>query len=86
MQIKVMMEHFGISSALPCDSICPVWILNFRQMSMHPPQDFLKTKGGKWNGGLKSWLFPGSKKASYQVMHSHAIKLQSTFSIVPVVQ
>lgn len=25
-------------------------------------KDFLKTKGGKWNGGLKSWLFPGSKK------------------------
>lgn len=27
MQIKVMMKHFGISSALPCDSICSVWIL-----------------------------------------------------------
>ncbi|CAE6971875.1 SUB1 [Symbiodinium natans] len=27
-------------------------------------KDLLKTKGGKWNAGLKSWLFPGSKKAS----------------------
>jgi len=27
-------------------------------------KDFLKTKGGKWSPGLKSWLFPGSKKAS----------------------
>lgn len=27
------------------------------------PQDFLKLKGGKWNSNLKSWIFPGSKKA-----------------------
>ena len=27
-------------------------------------QEFLKNKcGGKWNGGLKCWIFPGSKKA-----------------------
>ncbi|CAE7818984.1 SUB1 [Symbiodinium sp. CCMP2592] len=27
-------------------------------------KDLLKEKGGRWNGGLKSWLFPGSKKAA----------------------
>jgi len=27
-------------------------------------KDFLKSKGGKWSGPLKSWIFPGSKKAA----------------------
>ncbi|CAK9082274.1 unnamed protein product [Durusdinium trenchii] len=27
-------------------------------------KDFLKLKGGKWNSNLKSWIFPGSKKAA----------------------
>ncbi|CAE7659807.1 SUB1 [Symbiodinium pilosum] len=32
-------------------------------------KDLLKAKGGKWNGGLKSWLFPGSKKAGAALTH-----------------